>query len=141
MSGIWSRRGYPLTAPRIPLYSPALPQRSHLLPKMSFFINSAGMNFGYPPSEGNTFDGYSLGNEQFQDFEAPGNLFDSDAQIAGPSRSQPWYLHPPSEGHANQAGYQGCALLDASGSQFEDPYALYPTHSLGTNSESRCRGS
>ena len=74
---------------------------------MSSPNNFTGMNFGYPYFE-----------EESQ--------FDSEAPIAGPSRSQDWYLNPAPEGYGEQAGYEGSTLLDASGNQFVDPDAIYP---------------
>ena len=107
---------------------------------MPFFNkNFAGMGYGYPPTEDDTFNGYPFGGEQAQDYAPSYDAFDSDAPIAGPSRSQDWYHNPSSEGYADVSGYQGCTLLDASGSQFVDPYT---TNAYNPDvGESRCRRS
>ncbi|KAF9649972.1 hypothetical protein BDM02DRAFT_1682886 [Thelephora ganbajun] len=49
------------------------------------FLNFAGMGFDYS-TEGNTFGGYSSGNEQLLDSRTRCYHFDSEAAIAGPSR-------------------------------------------------------
>ena len=53
---------------------------------------------------------------------------DSDALIAGPSRSQDWYLDPSPEECAEQYRYQESTLLDTSGNHFVDPHALHTEH-------------
>ena len=73
----------------------------------------------YPP---NDFTGMNFDYSRFEEE----NNFDPDAPIAGPSRSQDWYLNPAPEGYGEQSGYGGSTLLDASGSQFVDPHAMYP---------------
>ena len=106
-------------------------QLSLSLPKMSFFHNNfVGTDFGYP-----------LYNEEYLDFGAQHNPYlDSNVPIAGPSRSQGWYLNPPLERYADQYGYQESTLLDASGSQFVDQYAYTGPAYCGFNTgESRCR--
>lgn len=75
--------------------------------KMSSHNNFTGMGFDYLYAEDESY-------------------IDPDAPIAGPSRSQDWYLNPPPEGYAEQSGYEGSTLLDASGDQFVDPHAGYP---------------
>jgi len=73
---------------------------------MSYFNNDfAGMDPDYP---------------YFEDE----NVFESDEPIAGPSRSQDWYLNPAAEG--DQSRYQGSTLLDVSGYEYTDPHATYP---------------
>jgi len=93
---------------------------------MSFPNNnsSTGMNMNF---------GYHLGNEESSNFETPYHPYlDSDAPIAGPSRSQDWYLNPSSEGYPDKSGYQESTLLDASGNYFVDPYAtLHTEHAYG----------
>ena len=80
---------------------------------MSYLNNNfVGTNFGYP-----------LGNEGYSNFEAPyQTLPESDTPVAGPSRSQDWYLNPSLEGYAGQFGFQESTLLDVEGNQFVDPY-------------------
>lgn len=53
---------------------------------------------------------------------------DTDAPIAGPSRSQNWYVNPEPEveGHAGQYDYEGYDLINASGNRFVDLYAVHP---------------
>ena len=82
-------------------------QRTCLISEMSSFNNFTGTDFGYPY------------------FEEEGHI-DPDAPIAGPSRSQDWYLNPAPEGDGEQSGYEGSTLLDASGNQLVDPHAVYP---------------
>jgi len=99
---------------------------------MSSFNNSnfAGMNFGY-----------HLDEEEFLNPETPCYPFhDPDAPIAGPSRSQDWYLNPSSEGYTDQSRYQESTLLGASGNHFVDPYALDAENVYGgfNASESHC---
>ena len=80
---------------------------------MSHFNNFTGMNFDYA---------------YFED----GSHFDPDAPIAGPSRSQDWYLNSAPEGYGEQSVYEGSTLLDASGNQLVDPHAVYPD-TFGSN--------
>ena len=54
------------------------------------------------------------------------SLVDSDAPIAGPGRSQDWYLGPAPGGYGGRSGYEGSTLLDASRDQLVDPHSLYP---------------
>jgi len=97
---------------------------------MPFFNNNfAGMNFGYHL------------DDEFLNPETPCYPFlDTEAPIAGPSRSQDWYLNPSSEGYADQSGYQESTLLDASGNHLVEPYALYAEHVYGgfNAGESHC---
>ena len=74
---------------------------------MSPYNNFTGMNFDYLYAEDES-------------------QIDPDAPVAGPSRSQDWCLNPAPEGYDEQPGYEGSALLDASGYQFVDPHAVYP---------------
>jgi len=55
-----------------------------------------------------------------------GSHIDPDAPIAGPSRSQDWYLNPAPVWYDEQSMYEGSTLLDASGGQFVDLHAGYP---------------
>ena len=106
---------------------------------MPFFNkNFAGMGYGYPSSEDDIFNGYPFGDEQAQNYAPSYDAFDSDAPVAGPSRSQDWYHNPSSEGYTDATGYQGYTLLDASGSQFVDPHAI-PAETYGLDAgESYC---
>ena len=87
----------------------------------SFNNNFTGINFGYPYLEDES-------------------LINSDAPIAGPSRSQDWYLNPAPEGYGEQFGYEGSTLLDASEDQLVDPRATHPD-AFGSSEagESFCR--
>lgn len=79
------------------------------------------MNFCYPPSGSNTFDSYSLDNEQFPGFGTPDTHFDSNVLIADPSRSQGRYLNPTPKGYADRSRHKGPILLDVWGSQLVGP--------------------
>lgn len=82
----------------------------------------------------------SFGGEQSSGFGIPYNAFDLDTSIAGPSRSQDWYLNPSAEGHLNLE-YQERTLLGVLGNQFVDPYTFpppVPTHDDSNTGESRC---
>ena len=89
------------------LYLNTLNSRPTSITEMSSFNNFTGMNFDY---------------SYFEDE----SKFDSDTQIAGPSRFQDWYPNPVSERYSEQSGYEGYTLLDASGNQFVDPHTMYP---------------
>ena len=68
-----------------------------------------------------SYYGYSYTSDDEDDI-------DPDAPIAGPSRSQDWYVNPTPEveGRAGQYEHEGYDLIDASGNQFVDPYAIHP---------------
>ena len=97
--------------------------------KMTFNNNSynnnedlTGANPGYPFVEGNNFDSCPLPAEQFPGSDSY-NPPDSDPPIAGPSRSQDWYLDPLPEVYASQSGYQKYPTSDAPMGHFADPCA------------------
>jgi len=74
---------------------------------MSSYNNFTGMGFDYLYAEDESH-------------------IDPDAPIAGPSRSQDWYLNPVPEGNNERSGYEASTLPDVSGDQFADPHAGYP---------------
>ena len=47
--------------------------------------------------------------------------------VSGPSRSQDWYVNPAPgvERHVGQYEYEEYDLIEASGNQFVDPYAVH----------------
>ena len=74
---------------------------------MSFFTtnNFAGVNFGCPEDDSH---------------------FNTDAPVAGPSRSQDWYPDPVTKEFVDKRRSQSSGLLDVSGNQFVDPHSTYP---------------
>jgi hypothetical protein len=110
----FSRRGTiinPLTILRIPLFSSALPRFTQP-PTYSFDIKDVSPQL---------LSRHELRLLLLEDE----SHIDPDAPIAGPSRSQDWYLNPAPEGYGEQSGYEGFTLLDASGN-IVDPHAIYP---------------
>jgi len=74
---------------------------------MSNFNNNFNNNFFNP--------GYTYFEDE--------SVFESDEPVAGPSRSQDWYLNPAAGGDCS--GYQGWTLLDVSGNELTGPHASF----------------